>query len=56
VKAIRPLAENGATVRLSRLQRAWALCDLGRAPAARIGIKKARVALAHKLAVRLHRL
>jgi transposase len=45
-----------ATVLLSRLQRACALRDWGRALAARIGMKKARVAVARKLAVLLHHL
>jgi transposase len=43
-------------VLLSRLQRACALRDWGRALAARIGMKKARVAVARKLAVLLHHL
>jgi transposase len=45
-----------ATVLLTRLQRACALRDWGRALADRIGTKKARVALARKLAVLLHQL
>lgn len=45
-----------ATVLLTRLQRSCALRSWGRALAERIGIKKARVALARKLAVLLHHL
>ena len=45
-----------ATVLLTRLQRACPLRSWGRALAERIGIKKARVAVARKLAVLLHRL
>jgi transposase len=45
-----------ATVLLTRLQRACALRSWGRALAERIGIKKARVAVARKLAVLLHHL
>jgi transposase len=45
-----------ATVLLTRLQRACALCSWGRALAERIGMKKARVAVARKLAVLLHHL
>ncbi len=45
-----------ATVLLARLQRPCALRAWGRALAERIGMKKARVAVARKLAVLLHRL
>ena len=45
-----------ATVLISRLLRACALRDWARALAARIGMKKARVVLARKLAVLLHHL
>jgi transposase len=45
-----------ATVLLTRLQRASALRSWGRALAERIGIKEARVAVARKLALLLHRL
>jgi transposase len=45
-----------ATVLLTRLQRPCALRTWGRALAERIGMKKARVAVARKLAVLLHRL
>jgi transposase len=45
-----------ATVLLTRLQRACALRSWGRALAERIGMKKARVAVARKLAVLLHHL
>jgi transposase len=45
-----------ATVLLTRLRRSCALRSWGRALAERIGIKKARVALARKLAVLLHHL
>jgi len=45
-----------ATVLLTRLQRPCALRSWGRALAGRIGIKKARVAVARKLAVLLHQL
>jgi transposase len=45
-----------ATVLISRLQRPCALRAWARALAARIGVKKARVALARKLAVLLHHL
>jgi transposase len=45
-----------ATVLISRLQRPCALQAWARALAARIGVKKARVALARKLAVLLHHL
>jgi transposase len=45
-----------ATVLLTRLQRPCALRSWGRALAARIGMKKARVAVARKLAVLLHQL
>ena len=41
---------------ISRLQRPCALQAWARALAARIGVKKARVALARKLAVLLHHL
>jgi transposase len=45
-----------ATVLISRLQRPCALQAWARALAARVGVKKARVALARKLAVLLHHL
>jgi transposase len=45
-----------ATVLISRLQRPCALRSWGRALVTRIGMKKARVALARKLAVLLHHL
>jgi Transposase IS116/IS110/IS902 family len=45
-----------ATVLISRLQRSYALRTWARAPAERIGVKKARVTLARKLAVLLHHL
>ena len=45
-----------ATVLLTRLQRRCALRSWGRALAERIGVKKARVAVARKLAVLLHHL
>ena len=45
-----------ATVLLTRLQRPCALRSWARTLAARIGVKKARVALARKLAVLLHHL
>ncbi len=45
-----------ATVLLTRLQRPCALRTWGHALAERIGVKKARVAVARKLAVLLHRL
>jgi transposase len=45
-----------ATVLISRLQRPCALRAWARALAERIGVKKARVALARKLAVLLHHL
>ena len=45
-----------ATVLLTRLQRPCALRTWGRALAERIGTKKARVAVARKLAVLLHHL
>jgi transposase len=45
-----------ATVRLSRVRRPCALQAWARTLAERIGIKKARVALARKLAVLLHHL
>lgn len=45
-----------ATVLISRLQRSCALRTWARALAERIGVKKARVALARKLAVLLHHL
>jgi transposase len=45
-----------ATVLISRLQRPCALQAWARALAARIGVKKARVALARKLPVLLHHL
>jgi transposase len=45
-----------ATVLLTRLQRVCALRSWGRALAERIGMKKARVAVARKLAVLLHHL
>jgi transposase len=45
-----------ATVLISRLQRPCALQAWARALAERIGVKKARVALARKLAVLLHHL